>query len=596
MLSTGDQLGAYRLGEEIAQGGMARIFRAERVGAMGMSREVCIKCILPSLCRDEEFVRMFIDEARLSMTLRHSNIVAVEDFGLADEVPFMCMEWIHGVDASRMVKHLARQGSRLRVDDALFIVSEVLQALEYAHRKVGADGRWLEIVHRDVTPHNLMISFTGAVKLTDFGIARATSRLFQTVGPQVRGKMAYMAPEQATGGRLDRRTDLFAVGVMAYEFLAGQRPFVGRNGHEGVDRMLRGLRPSLRSLRPEVPEAVEAFVDRLLAASPDDRPADAGAARDELDQAITVRSGERSLQTLLGALFDDREPSAVATRFAPVDALPIGPVRARAPIAVAFPAARGGRAADTPARPSTVTPTVPSGRETPTTAPRTVEPAAQRTDTALAPTETAATMGPGHAAPRPAVDASAPVTLPPPTTAGDSIDTTRRRGLETEPPLAALPLLSGQKAATSLAATVVEVAPRPPVTPRARRLTLAITASAVGVLSLAGALYLGAFDASEGQTPPPVAVRGVTEPPPPPVAASVPPRATAVEPRPATLTVVALPRGHITVDGQPAEDRATFRVPPGRHVVVVRGPHRQRQELLVELGSAEVRTIEIRTR
>ncbi len=282
---------------------MAEIFYAERHGAMSFRRPVCIKRIRPTLSADSSFVQMFIDEAHTTSKLRHSNIVAVEDFGSEDGQLFLCMEWIHGLDGARLLREVDRSGTLLPVDAALHIIGEVLKALEYAHRK-SEGGKALQIIHRDVSPHNVMVSFAGEVKLTDFGIAKAASRLHQTQGDMVKGKIAYMAPEQAIGGVLDGRADLFAVGVMAFEFLTGRRPFTGKE-LELVQSLLRGDRPRVRDLRPEVSPEVEAFVDGLLQVQRDRRFADASHALEAL-QLLPVATGGRSLQRVIAGLYPDQ--------------------------------------------------------------------------------------------------------------------------------------------------------------------------------------------------------------------------------------------------------------------------------------------------
>lgn len=197
----GERFGPYVLRERLAKGGMAEIFFAERRGAMDFRREVCIKRILPNLSGDSSFVEMFIDEARICSRLRHSNIVAIDDFGSTDGQLYLCMEWVHGVDVARLIRRLEAERRSIPIDAALFLLGEVLRGLEYAHGKHD-NGVALNIVHRDVTPHNMLVSYAGEVKLSDFGIAKATSRLHQTQGDLVKGKLPYMAPEQATGKAL----------------------------------------------------------------------------------------------------------------------------------------------------------------------------------------------------------------------------------------------------------------------------------------------------------------------------------------------------------------------------------------------------------
>ena len=335
-MHAGDRFGNYVLVERIAQGGMAEIFAAEKVGAMDFRRKVCIKRIRPSFNNDQTFVQMFIDEARTTSQLRHSNVVSIDDFGITDGHLWACMEWINGVDAARLLGEMRRRGRKMPVDVALYLVVEVLKGLEYAHAKRDDQGQWLKIVHRDVSPHNIMVSYVGEVKLTDFGIARCTSRLYQTQGDLVKGKVAYMAPEQAAGKGLDGRTDLFALGIVLYELLAGERPFRGLHDHEKVLAMMRGERAPLRDVRPEVAPDVEGFCDRLMAPRPDDRFRDATAALDAAQGIPTLMTGMRSLRLLMNELYGDAA-SVVVPRFeAPDTVTDASPLReAPAPAAIA---------------------------------------------------------------------------------------------------------------------------------------------------------------------------------------------------------------------------------------------------------------------
>lgn len=299
----GGTFGQYLLKERIAQGGMAEIFAAERLGAREFRREVCIKRILPNQSSDRAFVEMFIDEARICSRLRHSNIVSIDDFGEIDGRLFACMEWVNGVDASKVLRAVTQQGKTFPIDAAFFLAAEVLRALEYAHGKRDG-GRQLQIIHRDVSPHNVLVSFLGEVKLTDFGIARASTRLHQTQGDLVKGKLAYMAPEQALGKPLDGRVDLFAVGVMLYELLAGRRPYAGAH-HDIVLAAIQGQRTAIRALRPEMTEAQAAVLDRLLEADVDRRWPNASEAIDAI-AALSLSTGERTLSALMGELYPNQ--------------------------------------------------------------------------------------------------------------------------------------------------------------------------------------------------------------------------------------------------------------------------------------------------
>ncbi len=529
----GDRFDNYVLREKIAEGGMAEIFRAERVGAMNISREVCVKCIRSALCTDAEFVRMFIDEARISATLRHSNIVSIDHFGSHDGALFSVMEWVHGTDASKVVKRLAAQGRAMPVDVALFIVAEVLKALEYAHGKTDG-GEWLRIVHRDVTPHNVMVSYSGEVKLTDFGIAKATSRLHHTQGDVVRGKVSYMAPEQAMGLTLDHRTDLFAVGVVAYELLAGRKPFVGSSQVEGVHAMLRGEHPPLRALRPDVSYDVEALIEQLLANKPDDRFTDAGAALDALQHVPALGTGQRGLQRLMRELYDDVQHSTVVPRFGANGEPAVEPSDATVPSSAAALLGLG----DTSSAPTT-----------PKTIERTAPASAERTLTS---------------------------------------DTGASAGSEQGPRTA--PTVPAQRSSpVAVAALVAPTPAQPPVAAPSRAPWIAVTAALASML-VAGVTWV-ATRPSGGPPTPPITT---PQPPPPRVEPAPPviaardagaPAVAAVDAsaptaldagiamaegpvRPARLEVTINPWGTVIVNGQRRESTATYTLAPGRYRVV----------------------------
>ena len=321
------EFGGYVLEKRLAAGGMAEIYQARRVGAAGFSRPVCIKRILKTHSSDREFVEMFIDEARTGAQLRHGNIVGIDDFGHANGSYYLCMELVAGVDLARLTRWANSTRQRLPVDVAAHIGIELLNALDYAHRKLDEAGRPMEIVHRDVSPHNILLSHSGEVKLTDFGIARAASRLHRTAGYVIKGKLAYMAPEQARGARLDARADLFAVGVVLYEIFAGRRPFVGETEGELALAVVRGDRPPLRSLRPDVSNAMETLIDRLLQVDPERRCASASEALERLDGVQQNAAATRTLGIMVDRCTSEPWPSrqAPAEGSAPFAATEVSP-------------------------------------------------------------------------------------------------------------------------------------------------------------------------------------------------------------------------------------------------------------------------------
>jgi serine/threonine protein kinase len=511
----GERFGPYVLREKIAQGGMAEIYFGERRGALDFRREVCIKRIRPNLSGDPSFVEMFIDEARICSRLRHSNIVAIDDFGNTDGQLYICMEWVHGTDIGRLLKRLAAEGRRMPVDAALFVLSEVLRGLEYAHGKHD-QGVALDIVHRDVTPHNILVSYAGEVKLSDFGIAKATSRLHQTQGDLVKGKLAYMAPEQATGKALDGRTDLFALGICAFEILAGQRPFRGKD-REVILTMLRGEREALRSLRPDVPPAVERWVDTLLKLPMDQRFPSAAAALDAM-QSLPFPTGARSLTALLSEFYPDQ--ASVVT-----------PVVAQCPSAVALESTRPQRPVST----EVLGVESDASEQTAITPPPVFTPLPPP----IAPTATSAPFAPTlpSASVQPAVIPSAPRPM-------------LRR--------IAIPVAVTAVAVLGLTVALAMQSPPAPVSPSPAPLHVSPAPLHVSPAPLHVA------PAPLHVAPPPLQ--------PSPAAVQPSPAAPAIDPAPATLTVTIQPWGNASLDGRPIATGRALRVPAGTHTVTASQP------------------------
>ena len=221
--------GKYLLVERLAQGGMAEVFRAVYQGAAGFEKQVAVKRILPVFDGAKDFVAMFVDEARIASSLTHVNIVQVSDFGELDGSYYLAMELVDGVDLGRLREAAARRGLRIPVPIVAYLIAEAARGLAYAHEKRGPDGAPLGIVHRDVSPQNVLVSYAGEVKIADFGIAKATGKLHKTESGAVMGKIRYMSPEQINGEPLDGRSDLFALGVIFWELLVGAPLWTGDN-------------------------------------------------------------------------------------------------------------------------------------------------------------------------------------------------------------------------------------------------------------------------------------------------------------------------------------------------------------------------------
>src|SRR5450755_3328143 len=229
-------LGPYELVERVATGGMAEVYLARRAGPHGFQKVVAVKRILPQLAKDTDFVAMFVDEARVCARLSHPNIVQVFDFGEEGGELYMAMEYVDGTTGARLIRAAAAKGEELPLDVCLHLALSVLRGLEYAHSARDEDGKPLSLVHRDVSPGNVLIDRSGAVKLTDFGIARAAVIERRTDAGQLKGKLGYMSPEQVVGRELDARSDLFTLGIVLAEMITLRPLFSG--GRE-LDVLLR---------------------------------------------------------------------------------------------------------------------------------------------------------------------------------------------------------------------------------------------------------------------------------------------------------------------------------------------------------------------
>ncbi|MCB9727427.1 MAG: serine/threonine protein kinase [Deltaproteobacteria bacterium] len=285
------RIGRYELLERVGAGGMGEVFLARTTGPGGFEKQVVIKKILPHLADNHSFVRRFTDEGRLVVQLRHAGIAQILDMGEEGGVTFLAMEHVDGRDLRDLLRLAWALDVRPSTEVTVGVLVRVLEALDYAHAKKGDDGRALGIIHRDVTPSNVMVSRSGEVKLVDFGIARATDRLGTSVSGALQGKFGYMSPQQAAGAPLDARSDQFAVGVVAWEMLVGRRPFDGASDLETLDRIRHAPAPPLAEARPDLPAEITGAVDRMLAKEPEQRFPTAGDAARAL-HAHLFRVGE----------------------------------------------------------------------------------------------------------------------------------------------------------------------------------------------------------------------------------------------------------------------------------------------------------------
>lgn len=281
--------GTFVVHERIAAGGMAEVFLATRRGLEGFAKPVVLKRILPEYAEDEKFCEMFVREARLGAHLSHPNVVQVLDLGRDAGSLFIALEYVPGPDLARWLRMRRNRGRPYETRLACHVVHEIAAALEHAHGATGIDGEPLHIVHRDVSPHNVLVSIDGAVKLGDFGIARATSMSDggQTQTGTVKGKLSYMSPEQARGEAVDARTDVFSASVILYELLTLQRPYGMSVDAQFILRLHAGNHTPATEHRPELPRRLASILERGLAPKPRDRFASAGEMRWELARFLS---------------------------------------------------------------------------------------------------------------------------------------------------------------------------------------------------------------------------------------------------------------------------------------------------------------------
>lgn len=299
----------YEILGRIAAGAMGQIYLARTRLANGRRTEVALKRIKPELQKDEGFVQMFYDEARIASKMRHSNIIGLLELGELDGSIFYAMELVPGINLSDVLRHLTEKGERMPLQVVLDVVVPVLDALEYAHTFTGEDGRPFHLVHRDVSPHNILIGFDGRVKLLDFGVTKAEGQLHKTQPGMVKGKLGYMAPEQIRTDPVDARTDLFALGVVMFEAALFRHPFYGKTDPEVIASIMRNDPPNPRSIDSKFPEMLSEVLMKALAKEPGDRFLEATLMRRALLDFIEATNGAVSqdrLQRFMRSHFADR--------------------------------------------------------------------------------------------------------------------------------------------------------------------------------------------------------------------------------------------------------------------------------------------------
>lgn len=282
-----ESLGKYRVLGALGQGGMADVYLAVADGPEGFRKLCVVKLLKEELLDDADFRAMFLDEARLAARLNHPNIVQTFEVEESGGRLLLAMEFVEGQALTRVVRNADPE--RFPLSCAVRILCDVLEALDYAHNLTDYDGSGLGIVHRDVTPHNVLVGYDGRIKLVDFGIAKSAAALQLTQAGVVKGKVGYMAPEQATGGDVDGRADVFSVGVILWELIAGRRLTAGLSGREIIMRRIRGDEPKIITVMPSADAALAAICDRAMAADPDDRYAQAADMQSALEKWLKLQ-------------------------------------------------------------------------------------------------------------------------------------------------------------------------------------------------------------------------------------------------------------------------------------------------------------------
>jgi len=304
-LHRGTRLGRYELLLAIAKGGMARVWAARQHGQRGFSKTVAIKTILPHLAEEPEFERMFLDEARIAAMIHHPNVAEIYELGEEGKVLYIAMEWVNG---ESLIQLLRSSGKMAPMDARLAarIVADACAGLHAAHNLTDDDGQPMGVVHRDVSPHNILVSSDGHVKVADFGVAKALGQMHSaTVAGQVKGKMAYMAPEQISGGVVDRRSDVFAMGIVLYEATTGSRPYAGANDVEVMHAALKGTYTAPTRILRSYPPELEQIIAKAMAQDPTQRYASAEKMRLALEEWL-AKSGPIVSQSNVGAFVQQR--------------------------------------------------------------------------------------------------------------------------------------------------------------------------------------------------------------------------------------------------------------------------------------------------
>ena len=294
----------YTITERLDHGGMAEVFRGVAESMEGFKKAVAIKRILPNLTKNQKFVSMFLDEARLSLFLQHANIVQVFDISKTpDNAYFLVMEYVDGCNLKTLIERSKQKNKRIDLAHSIYIMMECCKALNYAHFLEHPEtNEPLGIVHRDISPPNILLSKNGEIKLVDFGLAKANTQIESTDQGVVKGKFSYLSPEAASGLEVDHRADVFAVGIILWEMFTGRRLFYGESDYQTVELVRQARVPSIAALNPEVEPELEAVVRKSLAREPNDRYQSAADLGDALTQYLfshRMKVSSRDIATLV---------------------------------------------------------------------------------------------------------------------------------------------------------------------------------------------------------------------------------------------------------------------------------------------------------
>lgn len=310
--------GKYLLESKLAEGGMAEIFLARQPGFEGFERQVVVKRLLPELSTEHDFVRMFLNEARLAARLNHPHIVQIYELGQEEGAYFLAMEYIRGEDLRSLAQQADAMGMRPSPGLVCRIICEVLSGLHYAHTRTGPDGKPLGLVHRDISPQNILVTYDGTVKIIDFGIAKATQRQSsdQTQAGLLKGKYAYMSPEQTRGGQIDARSDIFSAGILLWELLTWKRLFKRSTDLATLVAISDEPAPPPSHVNPDLPPELDPIVLGALAVHPDDRYPSAQAFQTALEEFIAAHgltADTRALRQYMHELFRDKLAQEAST-------------------------------------------------------------------------------------------------------------------------------------------------------------------------------------------------------------------------------------------------------------------------------------------